>query len=65
MFAYILGGPRIHDQEMAKEERTSTNSDSVDFVLTGSAILRSGYYAAFWFCCVGMVPIWSKLCVFR
>ena len=35
MFAYILGAPRIHDQEMAKEERTSTSSDSVDLVLTG------------------------------
>ena len=50
MFAYILGGPRIHDQEMAKEERTSLDSDSVDLVLTDWSMLRSGHYAAF--CCV-------------
>ena len=50
MFAYILGAPRIRDQEMAEEERTSLDSDSVDLVLTAWSMLRSGHYAAF--CCV-------------
>ena len=65
MSTFFLGAPRIRDQEMAKEERTSLDSDSVDLVLTARAMLRSGYYAAFWFCSVGMVPVWSKPCVFR
>ena len=63
MFACILGAPRIRDQEMAEEERTSLDSDGVNLVLTGWSMLRSGYYAASWFCCVGMVLVSSKLCL--